>query len=79
MLWFVPREKLRILAPESELSTYTFNRHAIKHHFCSICGCAPFGIGKDRSGNFMAAINVRCLPELDRSKLQVKNVDGRSL
>jgi hypothetical protein len=27
----------------------------------------------------MAAINVRCLPELNRSELEVVHVDGRSL
>lgn len=79
LLWFTPREKLHLHTPEQDLGTYTFNRHAINHHFCSTCGCAPFGIGKDRSGNFMAAINVRCFSDLDISELPVKYVDGRSL
>ena len=79
LLWFVPREKLRLLSPEEELSTYTFNKHVIKHHFCTNCGCAPFGFGEDRSGASMAAVNVRCLAELDRSVFEVKQVDGRSL
>lgn len=78
LLWFVPRDKLRLSARESELSTYTFNKHVIKHQFCSNCGCAPFGFGTDRSGQAVASINVRCLPDLDRSKLKVVQVDGRS-
>lgn len=78
-LWFLSREQLRLHTPEKDLDAYTFNRHAINHHFCSVCGCAPFGIGKDRSGNVMAAVNVRCLPGLDKSELPVKHVDGRSL
>ena len=79
LLWFVPREQLHLATPESDMAAYRFNRHAIAHHFCPACGCAPFGIGKDREGNEMVAVNVRCLPELDRSGLEVKQVDGRSL
>lgn len=79
LLWFVPKEHLRLVTSEDDLSTYTFNKHVIKHHFCRTCGCAPFGFGTDRTGASMAAVNVRCLPELDRSELEVKQVDGRSL
>ena len=43
LLGFVPREKLQLTVPEENLSTYTFNTHAIKHHFCAKCGIAPFG------------------------------------
>lgn len=41
LLAFVPREKLVLRTPEDDLSTYTFNRHVIKHHFCANCGIAP--------------------------------------
>lgn len=79
LLWFVPAQQLHLLTPEEDLATYTFNKHVINHHFCPVCGCAPFGFGKDREGNAMAAVNVRCLPDLDRSRLEIKQVDGRSL
>ena len=79
LLWFGPREQLEIVKGADTMATYTFNRHAIKHHFCPTCGCAPFGLGTDPKGNAMAAINLRCLPDLDRSNLQIKQVDGRSL
>ena len=78
LLSFVPREKVRLATPESDLETYTFNTHAIKHHFCPVCGCAPFGFGIDPKGVATAAVNVRCLPELHRSGLTIKQVDGRS-
>jgi hypothetical protein len=78
MLFFVPREKLSVNAPDGALSTYTFNRHVIKHQFCSTCGCAPFGFGTDKQGNATAAINVRCLPEVEFSTLKIVPVDGRS-
>lgn len=79
LMWFAPRAQFKLLTPEGNLSTYTFNKHAIKHHFCGTCGCAPFGFGKDRQGANIAAINVRCQPDLDKSTLAVKHVDGRSL
>ena len=78
LLWFVPRPRFKLLTPESGLATYTFNKHIIKHHFCSRCGCAPFGFGKDRSGAATAAINVRCLEGVDMSSLKRVQIDGRS-
>ena len=78
LLWFVPRDKLRVLAPERDLATYTFNKHVIKHHFCPRCGGAPFGFGTDPSGTATAAINVRCLEGVEPASLKVVQVDGRS-
>ena len=79
LLWFVSRQQLRLNTPEENLSTYTFNKHAIKHRFCSKCGMHPFGEGTDPSGKQMAAINVRCLEGVDFSSLPVKHFDGRAL
>lgn len=77
LLWFAPREKLKLLTPESDLATYTFNRHVIKHHFCSTCGIHPFGEGTDPKGNVMAAINLRCLEDFDFTKVPVTHYNGR--
>lgn len=78
LLWFVPRDKLRLLTPEQNASTYTFNKHIIKHRFCANCGIHPFGEGVDPSGNQMAAVNVRCLEGVDFSALPVTHFDGRA-
>jgi hypothetical protein len=78
LLWFVPRADLRLGTPEEGLSTYTFNKHAIKHHFCATCGIHPFAEAADPSGKPMAAVNVRCLDDFDFSALPVKHFDGRS-
>lgn len=78
MLWFVPREQLKLLTPEEDLSTYTFNTHKIKHHFCDRCGIQPFGEGVDPGGNAMAAVNARCLEGVDPESLKVHHCDGRS-
>ena len=79
LLWFLPRAQLRLATPEADMSTYTFNKHKIKHRFCSKCGCAPFGEGADPKGNLMAAVNVRCLEDVELSKLTIKSFDGRKL
>jgi hypothetical protein len=78
LLWFVPRKQFKLTTRESDASTYTFNKHVIQHRFCAKCGCAPFGFGKDPAGNDTAAVNVRCLPEVDRATLEVVPYDGRS-
>src|SRR5437868_7437270 len=65
LLWFVDRDRLQLKTPESQLATYTFNKHVLKHHFCDTCGCAPLSFGSDRSGVAKAAINVRCLEDVD--------------
>lgn len=78
LLWFVPRPSFRLLTPESAVSTYTFNKHVIKHRFCSNCGIHPFGEGVDPKGNATAAINIRCLEGIDLQAIPVKHFDGRS-
>jgi len=79
LLWIVPREKLRLLTPEDAANTYSFNRHVIKHRFCPNCGIHPYGEGKDKKGNPISAINIRCLEGLDLAAIPVQNYDGRSI
>lgn len=78
LLWFAPRERLRLKTPESALATYTFNKHVIQHRFCPTCGIHPFGEGTDPKGRAMVAVNLRCLPELDLSQVPVHHYDGRA-
>lgn len=78
LLWFVPRDRLRLLTAEADIGTYTFNKHVIKHRFCRT-GIHPYGEGTDPNGNHMAAINIRCLDGIDLEKIPVQHFDGRSL
>lgn len=78
LLWFLPYSDINLLSSEASLATYTFNKHAIKHHFCPTCGCAPFGFGTDSSGAATAAVNVRCLEDVELSSLKKVSVDGKS-
>ena len=79
LMWFVPRQQLRVLTPEENASTYTFNNHVIKHRFCPKCGIHPYGEGVDSKGNAMAAINIRCLEDIELERTPVTQFDGRSL
>ena len=79
LLWFVPRDQLRLLKPEAEAATYTFNKHVIQHCFCPTCGIHPYGEGTDQKGNRVAAINIRCLEGIDLEAVPIQHFDGRSL
>jgi len=77
LLWFVPRTAVTLSTPLEALSTYTFNKHVIRHYFCPQCGCAPFGMAMN-NGTEMAAINVRCLEDVDVATVKRNPYDGRS-
>ena len=79
LLWFVARDKLHLQTPEEDTRAYTFGAHTIQHRFCPTCGIHPYGEGSDPAGNRMAAINVRCLENVDLSSLTVDHYDGRAL
>lgn len=79
LLWFIPWDRLTLLTPEADVSTYTFNKHVIRHRFCATCGIHPFGEGTDPAGKRVAAINIRCLEGVDLAAVPVKHFDGRSL
>ena len=76
-MWFVPRDALRVTAGEDELSTYTFNKHQIRHRFCRVCGTQAFGEG-ETNGVSMRGVNLRCVPGIDLDALEIQKVDGAS-
>lgn len=79
LLHFVPASAFRLKTPRADLATYRFNRHVIDHHFCTTCGIAPFSEGKDKKGNTMAMVNLRCVEGVDPHKLAIKFFDGRNM
>jgi len=78
LLWFVPREMLKLSTPEDASRVYMFNKHVLKHHFCPVCGIHPYAEGKDPKGNSMAAVNIRCLEDIVLESIPVTHFDGRS-
>lgn len=79
VMWFVPREQLKLLTPDSNAATYTFNRHHIKHRFCPTCGMHPYGEGVGPDGKASAAINIRCIEGIDLAAIQTQQFNGRAL
>ena len=78
LLWFVPRANFSLVSNDANAGTYTFSKHVIKHRFCHTCGIHPYAEGVDPQGKAMAAINVRCIENIDLSSVPVKQFNGRS-
>ncbi len=76
LLWFVARDQMRLHTPEQAAATYTFNKHVIKHRFCATCGIHPYGEGVDPKGNAVAAINLRCVDNVDLDRVPVQHYNG---
>jgi hypothetical protein len=76
---FVPAQNFKLLSGQDTLTDYLFNKHAIHHLFCSICGIESFarGTGPDRAE--MVAVNARCLDDIDVGALKPMPFDGKSL
>lgn len=79
LLWFVPRDKVKLLTPDANASTYVFNKHVINHRFCPTCGIHPYAEGTMPDGTPMIAVNIRCLEDIDLDSVPVKHFDGRSM
>lgn len=79
LLWFLPRSALTLHTPGEAMGTYLFNKHVIEHRFCTTCGCAPFGFGRDAKGQETVAVNVRNIEGLELSELKRHAYDGRSV
>src|SRR5262245_26395214 len=79
LLWFVPRDQLRLLTSPDDLREYTFNKHVIHHRFCDTCGIHPFAEGTDPTGKRTAAINIRCLENIDLEAVPVQHLNGRAM
>jgi hypothetical protein len=79
VMWFVPREQLKLLTPDADAATYTFNKHRIRHRFCPTCGMHPYGEGVGPGGKASAAINLRCIEGIDLAAIPTRQFNGRAL
>lgn len=77
LLAFVPESQFKLTKGEDELARYQFNRMVIDHLFCRTCGVQSFSHGKNTEGEGTVAINVRCLDDIDLTKLAISPFDGK--
>jgi len=78
ILTFTPEENFNLVGGEDHLTEYLFNRHAIRHLFCRVCGIQSFARGSTPDGKAMIAVNARCLEGVDPDALDPRKVDGKS-
>ena len=78
VLAFAAESDFTLLQGEEHLTDYRFNTGKISHLFCSECGIESFGRGEGPDGVRMAAINVRCLDDVDVFALDPVQVDGKA-
>jgi hypothetical protein len=67
--------QFKLLQGEESLALYTFNTHAAKHYFCSVCGVKSFY--KPRSHPEGISVNVRCIDEGSIESMSIKPFNGR--
>ena len=79
VLAFAPREALRLISGEDNLTEYLFNRKVIRHLFCKTCGVESFAYGQMPDGTEIAAVNVNCLDGVDARALPSQAYDGASV
>ena len=71
----VPPEDFEPLTDHaSALTTYTFNTHTAKHHFCKTCGIHSFYV--PRSHPDKIDVNVHCLEDVGDGAFELVDFDG---
>lgn len=70
--WFVPEQAFTLTDGVEALGAYTFNKHVLRHCFCTNCGVSPFVEGPGT-----VAVNARCLEGVDLDALLVEKYDGK--
>lgn len=78
LLMFVPADQFTLRSGEDVLTDYQFNHLVIHHLFCRVCGIKSFARGVAPDGSPTAAVNVRCIDDVDLGSLQIVSFDGKS-
>jgi hypothetical protein len=71
----VPESRFRLTKGAERLSTYTFNTHVARHHFCSECGVKSFY--RPRSNPDGWSVNARCLDDATGLHILIEPFDGQ--
>lgn len=74
ILNFVDKDKFTLKSGAGQCTEYLFNKKAIRHLFCKICGVQSYAEGVEMP---KCAINVRCLDGVDLTTLTIEPFNGR--
>jgi hypothetical protein len=72
----VPPARFRLLQGRDKLSTYTFGTHVAQHTFCARCGMHPFYTPRSHPND--VDVNVRCIDDVDLTRLHIAPFDGKN-
>lgn len=72
----VDKDKFTLLTSEDMLMEYFFNKKAIRHLFCRVCGVQSYAEGVTYPG---VMVNVRCLDGVDISSLSPQMYHGKDV
>ena len=72
----VPHSQFQLLSGGDNIATYTFGTHVAKHTFCKTCGIHAFYT--PRSDPDKVDVNVRCLDDIDLTKIKAVPFDGQN-
>ncbi|UVA77872.1 GFA family protein [Pandoraea commovens] len=78
ILAFTPIAEFSQTTGEGKAREYLFNKHVIRHQFCPNCGVEAFAFGQMPDGSKMAAVNVRCIDDIDLDAVHPTPFDGAS-
>lgn len=70
----VPKSKFHMIKGEEKLSLYTYNTHAAKHYFCSVCGVKSFYVPRSNPDGY--SLNLRCMDTSVFETVKVVPFDG---
>jgi len=76
ILNFVDKDKFTLLSGKEHLVEYNFSKKAIRHLFCKACGVESYAEGVTFP---KAAINVRCLDDVDIKTITITPFNGKDL
>ena len=72
----IAKEKFKLLSGKNNYSTYTFDTHEAKHHFCKTCGIKSFYIPRSHPDG--VSVNARCLDDFDINSYEIEQFDGKN-
>lgn len=74
--WIVPPSDFELVRGTEVIATYRFNTGTAQHHFCPVCGVAPYYIA--RSDPDKIDVNARCVEGLELGRIPLETFDGRA-